>query len=82
MNTPEYMDFVGADGSWRGDAGPPRAGAAFVRRWSVVPLAGDPLNTLVITVSVRPLSEASRGSRCRVERCDAADGANALAPVR
>ena len=55
VNTPEYMDFVGADGSWRGEAGLPGAGAAFVRRWSVVPLAGDPLNTLVITVSVRPL---------------------------
>ncbi len=63
VNTPEYMDFVGADGSWRGEAGLPGAGAAFVRRWSVVPLAGDPLNTLVITVSVRPLSEANRGSR-------------------
>jgi hypothetical protein len=63
VNTPEYMDFVGADGSWRGDAGLPRAGAAFVRRWSVVPLASDALNTLVITVSVRPLSEARRGSR-------------------
>jgi len=63
VNTTEYMDFVGADGSWRGDAGLPRAGAAFVRRWSVVPLASDALNTLVITVSVRPLSEARRGSR-------------------
>jgi type II secretory pathway pseudopilin PulG len=62
VNTPQYMDFVGADGGWRGDTGP-RAGAAFVRRWSVVPLASDPLHTLVFTVSVRPLSEASRGSR-------------------
>ena len=63
VNTPGYVDYVGADGIWRGDAGPPRAGAAFVRRWSVVPLPGDPLNTLIITVSVRPLSEASRNSR-------------------
>jgi len=63
VNTPEYMDFVGADGSWRGEAGLPRADAAFVRRWSVVPLPSDALNTLVITVSVRPLAEASRGSR-------------------
>jgi hypothetical protein len=62
-NTPEYMDFVGADGAWRGDADPPPAGTAFVRRWSVVPLAGDPLNTLIITVSVRPIAEAARGSR-------------------
>jgi hypothetical protein len=62
VNTPEYVDFTGADGSWRGNAAPP-PDAAFVRRWSVVPLAGDPQNTLVITVSVRPLSEARRGSR-------------------
>ena len=62
VNTPEYMDFTGADGSWRGSAAP-RPGAAFVRRWSVVPLAGDPQNTLVLTVSVRPLSQARRGSR-------------------
>ena len=61
LNTPEYVDFVAADGSWRGDAGP-RPGAAFVRRWSVVPFAGDPIDTLVITVSVRPMSEAGRGS--------------------
>jgi len=63
VNTPEYMDYVSADGIWRGDAGPPPAGAAFVRRWSLAPLAGDPLNTLVIAVSVRPLSEVSRDSR-------------------
>ena len=62
VDTPEYMDFTAADGSWRGNAAP-RPGAAFVRRWSVIPLAGDPQNTLVITVSVRPLSEAARGSR-------------------
>jgi type II secretory pathway pseudopilin PulG len=61
-DTPEYMDFTAADGSWRGTAAP-RPGAAFVRRWSVLPLPGDPQNTLVITVSVRPLSEAARGSR-------------------
>lgn len=61
VNTPEYMDFTGTDGGWRGNADP-HPGAAFIRRWSVVPLAGDPLNTLVITVSVRPMSEAGRGS--------------------
>ena len=63
VNTPEYMDYVSAGGIWRGDAGPPPSGTAFVRRWSVVPLRGDPLHTLVVTVSVRPLSEASRDSR-------------------
>ena len=62
VDTPEYMDFTGSNGGWRGSADP-RPGAAFVRRWSVVPFAADPQNTLVITVSVRPLSEAGRGSR-------------------
>jgi type II secretory pathway pseudopilin PulG len=62
VNTPEYMDFTATDGGWRGNAAP-RPGAAFIRRWSVVPLDGDPQNTLVITVSVRPLAEARRGSR-------------------
>ena len=61
VNTPGYVDFVGADGIWRGDAGPP-AGSAFVRRWSISPLAGDPLDSIVLTVAVRPLSEASRGA--------------------
>jgi len=58
-NTGGYMDFVGHDGVWRGDAAP-QNGAAFVRRWSIVPLPSDPRNTLVVTVSVRPLSEAAR----------------------
>ena len=61
--TPDYMDYVAADGRWCGDRSPPAPGAAFVRRWSVVPLPSDPLHTLILTVSVRPLSEASRSSR-------------------
>jgi hypothetical protein len=62
-DTPEYVDYVAGDGRWCGNRSPPAAGAAFVRRWSVVPLPSDPLNTLIFTVSVRPLSEASRSSR-------------------
>jgi hypothetical protein len=63
LDTPEYMDFVAADGAWRGNRPPPAAGAAFIRRWSVVPVSTDPVHSLIVTVSVRPLSEASRGSQ-------------------
>ena len=63
VDTPEYVDFVGADGTWRGDRSPPAPGAAFVRRWSVVPLPADSLHSVIVTVSVRPLSEANRTSR-------------------
>ena len=62
VDTPGYVDYVAADGSWRGDRSP-SPGAAFVRRWSVVALPADPVHSLVITVSVRPISEAARSSR-------------------
>ena len=74
VNAPGYVDFVGADGLWRGDADP-LAGAAFVRRWSITPLAGDPLDSLILTVVVRPLSEAAR-------RADAAFTGVTLTTVR
>jgi hypothetical protein len=61
VDTPDYVDYVAADGRWCGNR-PPAPGAAFVRRWSVVPLPFDPLHTLILTASVRPLSEASRSS--------------------
>ena len=63
LDTSEYMDFVAADGTWRGDRSPPAPGAAFIRRWSVVPLPIDPAHSLIVTVSVRPLSEANRTAR-------------------
>jgi len=61
-NIAGYVDFVGADGTWRGTTSPPQPGAAFVRRWSVVPLASDPRHSVVLTVAVRPLSEARRAA--------------------
>jgi hypothetical protein len=56
-NTPGFMDYVSADGQWRG-SGPPPAGAAFVRRWSIVPSATDAAHTLILTVVVVPLADA------------------------
>ena len=62
IDTAEYVDFVAADGRWRGNRDPPDPGAAFVRRWSVEPLPADPLHSLILTVSVRPLAEARRAA--------------------
>ena len=66
-NTPGFMDYVGADGQWRGTGGRPPAGAAFVRRWSSVPLAADAGHTLILTVVVLPLADVP-GQRGRPAR--------------
>jgi type II secretory pathway pseudopilin PulG len=64
VNTPGFMDYLGSDGRWRGTGARAPAGAAFVRRWSIVPLAADPADTLVLSVVVVPLADASeRGGR-------------------
>jgi hypothetical protein len=46
-NTPGFADFVGPDQR-----------TSFVRRWSVVPYAGDPSNSIVVTVIVLPAAKA------------------------
>ena len=56
-NTPGYMDYVGADGQWRGSGGRTPAAAAFVRRWSIVSFAADAAHTLVLTVLVLPVAD-------------------------
>jgi hypothetical protein len=58
-NVPGFADFVGPDGQWRGRGSTPVSGTAFVRRWSVVPYARDPADTIVLTVVVLPVVEAS-----------------------
>ena len=45
---PSYVDYANAAGART----PTRAAAAFVRRWSVAPLASDPQNLLVLDVRV------------------------------
>ena len=61
-NTPGYVDYLDARGTWVGTGVEPPAGAAFVRRWAIVPLPTNPNNTIVIHVLVSPLSnEMSRG---------------------
>ena len=49
-----YVDYLDRDGRWIGTGAQPPAGTAFVRRWSVSPLAaadGDPLLLQVVVVA-------------------------------
>ena len=49
-----YVDYLDRDGRWIGTGPQPPAGTAFVRRWSVSPLAaagGDPLLLQVVVVA-------------------------------
>jgi hypothetical protein len=58
-DTPGFVDYVDADGRWRGTGTRPTAGAVYVRRWSVEAFAPDNSNTLVLTVLVLPLVDAA-----------------------
>ena len=62
-NMPGYVDFLDADGRWVGTGASPATGTAFVRRWSIQPLATNPDNTLVFQVHVVPLSRDARRSQ-------------------
>lgn len=53
-----YVDYLDADGRWRGTGPRPPAGAAFIRRWSIAPFAADQADTLLLTVVVLPIAEA------------------------
>lgn len=47
---PGYSDYVDADGRYAGRGPVPPSSAAFVRRWSVVPLSHDPDRAVVLQV--------------------------------
>ncbi|MBE3098652.1 MAG: type II secretion system protein [Planctomycetes bacterium] len=51
-STPGYVDYLDANGTWTGSGATVPAGAAYIRRWSVVPLADHPDDTLVLQVLV------------------------------
>ena len=53
-NTPPYVDFLDDQGVWLGRGTTPPSGTAFVRRWSVRPWPADPVDTLLLEVSVVP----------------------------
>ena len=59
---PGFVDFVGGDGRWRGRGPAPVPGTAFIRRWSISAHPRDPADTLILTVVVVPVAEASGGT--------------------
>jgi len=65
-DTPGYIDYLDADGRWIGAGPGPPAGAVYVRRWAVTPLAGAAGDTLVLEVvasTVRADRAAPRSGR-------------------
>jgi type II secretory pathway pseudopilin PulG len=49
-NVDGYVDFLDASGRWVGAGTTPPAEAVYVRRWAVLPLSIDPLNSRVLIV--------------------------------
>jgi prepilin-type N-terminal cleavage/methylation domain-containing protein len=49
---PPYVDYLDRFGRWVGSGASPPAGAVYIRRWAVHPLAGDPDRTLALQVLV------------------------------
>lgn len=58
-NTPGYCDFLDANGRSLGSGTAPPLNTAFVRRWSIEPLAASPDHTLVIQVLVTRLGDGA-----------------------
>ncbi|HJR62001.1 MAG TPA: prepilin-type N-terminal cleavage/methylation domain-containing protein [Vicinamibacterales bacterium] len=61
QNTPGYVDFLDAHGTFVGTGTTPPGSAAYIRRWAIRPLPTNPNNTLVLQVLVTPVS--NEGSR-------------------
>jgi len=58
-DVPGYVDFVTA----AAQPAPTRAGAAYVRRWAITPLAFAPDDAVLIDVCVLPMPAASSAAR-------------------
>ena len=56
-NVPPCVDYLDDRGRWVGDGSPPPAGAVFVRRWSIRPLAAAPGRSLLIQVLVTTIRD-------------------------
>ena len=65
-NVPGFCDFLDAQGRWMGRGSTAPSGAAWVRRWSVTPVAGLS-DTLAVAVVVTPAmpsdADGVRGAR-------------------
>lgn len=53
-----FADYLDEDGGWVGGGAAPPPRTAFVRRWSILPLADSPEETLVLRVVVIPWPRA------------------------
>lgn len=51
-NVPGFVDYLDDQGGWLGNGTAPPPATAFVRRWSIEPLADSPLDALVVRVVV------------------------------
>jgi type II secretory pathway pseudopilin PulG len=51
------VDYVDASGRWIGSGATVPAGAVYLRRWAVLPLASDPTHTRVLVVLAAALDE-------------------------
>lgn len=49
---PPFVDYLDRFGRWIGTGGSPPAGAVYIRRWAIHPLASDPERTLSLQVLV------------------------------
>lgn len=67
-NVDGYVDYVDANGNLLGGGLTVRAGAAYIRRWSIEPLPTNPNNTLVIQVMVTPFRNRGNADTGSVAR--------------
>ena len=77
QNTPGFVDFLDAQGTWVGTGTTPSPTAVYIRRWSILPLPTNPNNSLVIQVLVTPIANenarvrrrSGRARGCPATRC-------------
>ena len=60
VNRDGFVDYLDTKGVWVGTGGQPPATAAYIRRWSIVPLPTNPNNTVVIQVLVTAVSDEAQ----------------------
>ena len=64
-NTAGFVDYLAADGGWRGDGPRAPGNAAFVRRWAIEPFRGDPADSVILTVRVIPIVDVPSAARSK-----------------
>jgi prepilin-type N-terminal cleavage/methylation domain-containing protein len=62
QNTAGFVDYLDVNGTWVGTGTTPAAGAVYIRRWSIQPLATNPNNTLVLQVLVTTVATEAGGA--------------------